>query len=143
MESTVYVRFGDMRDVLKATDTIENTPWGWSVKFIDPHVFVIKAQPGVTQILPISKFEAQVLVTARTFKSQNGLKIDKPLSDLVREFLSRSGDLMALEELYPATASEIIYRAEFQSVDAVDRLLASGTWLEVDVSLALSQRTCS
>ena len=141
--STVYVRFGDMRDVFKAANIIENSPWGWSVEFIDPEVFAVKVHSGSAQPSPASKYEAQVLVTVKPFKSQQAFKVEKRLGELVRKALGRSGDLMALEEFDSAEPKDIVYRAEFCSVDAVDRLLINSAWLEIDVSIKSSSDTCS
>lgn len=109
---------------------------------MDPRAFAVKAHSGGARSLPISNFEAQILVTATFIKSQQAHKADRVLGDRVREVLSRSGDLMALEEFHPAGPKESVYRAEFCSVDAANRLLLNGTWFEVDVSFVLSLSTC-
>ena len=134
MASTIYVQFGDMRDVVKAANTIESSPWGWTVQCIDPKIFAVKAQSRSSKSSLVSKYEAEVLVTVKPSAAQQFLKVEKQLSNLVCEALSRSGDVMALEELSSTDPNETIFRAEFYSVDAVDRLLINSTWLEIDAS---------
>jgi hypothetical protein len=134
MASTVYVQFGDMRDVVKAAEAMERSSWGWSVQFLDPMVFAVKAQLRGSTSSPVSKYEAQVIVTVRVFPTQQHPKDGVEIGNLVSEALSRSGDIMALEEMQSVDSDRNVYRAEFYSSDAVDRLLTNSTWLEIEVT---------
>ena len=133
MASTVYVQFGDMRDVMKAAELIEHSPWGWSVQFLHPTIFAAKAQSRGSVSSPVSKYEAQVIVTVKIFPMQQFSREKLEVSDLINQTLRRSGDVMALEELQSAHPDQKLYRAEFYSSDAVDRLLVNNSWLEVEV----------
>ena len=143
MASTIYVQFGDMRDVVKAANTIDNSPWSWTVQYVDPQVFAVKAQSRISKSSQVSKYEAQVLVTVKPSATEQIVKVEKQLSDLVCEALSRSGDVMALDEVRSVDSKSAVYRAEFYSVDAVDRLLINSTWLEIDVSIKSPSGACS
>ncbi len=133
MTSTVYVQFGDFRDVAKAVEAIEHSFWGWSVHFLDPMVFAVKAQSRGSVLSSVSKYEAQVIVTVRCFSSQQPLKDEVEIGNIVSRALSRSGDIMAIEELQSRDLAQNIYRVEFYSCDAVDQLLVNSTWLEIEV----------
>ena len=123
-----------MRDVVKAAEAIERSPWGWSVQFLDPMVFAAKARSKDSMSSPVSKYEAQVIVTVRRSSVQQSAKGDREIGKLVSEALSHSGDVMALEELQSVDPGQHVYRAEFYSSDAVVRLLINSTWLEIEVT---------
>ena len=143
-ENTVYVQFGDMRDANKAVGLIEGNAQrlSWSVHYIDPRAFALKAQlESPTKASPVSMYEAQILITGKCVTSREPCDAEG-LGYLLYEALRRSGDLMA-QEVHSITSTEVTYRAEFCSVEAVDRMLINSDWMKIEVGLVQLPGTCS
>ncbi len=135
----VYVRFADIRDSDKAWITIRDVRPTWSVQHISAPQFALKHQVANPQTPFLSRFEAQILVTANSLGANQRIEVGK-FGSSVKDRLEMYGTITAYE-ISMTKVSIPVFRAEYCNVDAVNLALTNLDGCDIGVSYNLHATT--
>lgn len=105
---------------------------GWKVCYLDTQFFLEKLVSGARLCSSLPEFEGQVLVTTAGYtpsESCNAISLSHLVFDLLRQY----GDIMAFE-METTSTEQLMFRAEYCSVDAVEVAVKDIRGLKIYVS---------